>query len=305
MSNTVVVTDMSKWFGLKVAVSELSISFRPGVTGLLGPNGAGKTTLLRVIAGLQRPSQGEVRVLGVDPRKDTDIYRRISLVPEDESVYERLTGRQFVELAAKLAKTDDPKDRARSAIETVALTDAADRALGGFSKGMRQRAKVAAALVSDPEILLLDEPLNGADPVQRAHLITLFRQLGTQGKTLLVSSHVLNEVERVSDRVVAMVDGRLAAVGDVATIRAAMTDKPRRIYVDTEVPRKLAAALIAGPDVLGVRVDGGTVRIETSDAAGLARRLPAISLEHSIPISKVEPVDESLESVFRYLVEGR
>jgi ABC-2 type transport system ATP-binding protein len=305
MSNTVVVTDMSKWFGLKVAVSELSISFRPGVTGLLGPNGAGKTTLLRVIAGLQRPSQGEVRVLGVDPRKDTDIYRRISLVPEDESVYERLTGRQFVELAAKLAKTDDPKDRARSAIETVALTDAADRALGGFSKGMRQRAKVAAALVSDPEILLLDEPLNGADPVQRAHLITLFRQLGAQGKTLLVSSHVLNEVERVSDRVVAMVDGRLAAVGDVATIRAAMTDKPRRIYVDTEVPRKLAAALIAGPDVLGVRVDGGTVRIETSDAAGLARRLPAISLEHSIPISKVEPVDESLESVFRYLVEGR
>jgi ABC-2 type transport system ATP-binding protein len=170
---------------------------------------------------------------------------------------------------------------------------------------MRQRAKVAAALVSDPEILLLDEPLNGADPVQRAQLITLFKQLGAQGKTLLVSSHVLSEVERVSDRVVAMVDGRLAAVGDVATIRAAMTDKPRRIYVDTEIPRELAAALIAGPDVLGVRVDGDTVRIETSDAAGLARRLPAISLEQSIPISKVEPVDESLESVFRYLVEGR
>jgi ABC-2 type transport system ATP-binding protein len=164
---------------------------------------------------------------------------------------------------------------------------------------------VAAALVSDPEILLLDEPLNGADPVQRAQLIALFKQLGAQGKTLLVSSHVLSEVERVSDRVVAMVDGRLAAVGDVATIRAAMTDKPRRIYVDTEVPRKLAAALIAGPDVLGVLVDGVTVRIETSDAAALARRLPAISLEHSIPISKVEPVDESLESVFRYLVEGR
>jgi ABC-2 type transport system ATP-binding protein len=164
---------------------------------------------------------------------------------------------------------------------------------------------VAAALVSDPEILLLDEPLNGADPVQRAQLITLFKQLGAQGKTLLVSSHVLSEVERVSDRVVAMVDGRLAAVGDVATIRAAMTDKPRRIYVDTDIPRKLAAVLIAGPDVLGVQVDGDTVHIETSDAAGLARLLPSISVEHSIPISKVEPVDESLESVFRYLVEGR
>jgi ABC-2 type transport system ATP-binding protein len=286
-------------------VSELTITFRPGVTGLLGPNGAGKTTLFRVIAGLQRPSQGEVSILGVDPRKDTDIYRRISLVPEDESVYERLTGRQFVELAAKLAKIDSPKDRAAAAIETVQLTDAADRALGGFSKGMRQRAKVAAALVSDPEVLLLDEPLNGADPVQRAQLIALFKQLGAQGRTLLVSSHVLNEVERVSDRVVAMVDGRLAAVGDVATIRAAMTDKPRRIYVDTASPRKLAAALIAGPDVLGVQVAGDTVHIETTDAAGLAHRLPGLSIDHSIPITKIEPVDESLESVFRYLVEGR
>jgi ABC-2 type transport system ATP-binding protein len=220
-------------------------------------------------------------------------------------VYDRLTGRQFVELAAKLAKIDAPKDRAADAIETVQLTDAADRALGGFSKGMRQRAKVAAALVSDPEILLLDEPLNGADPVQRAQLIALFKQLGAQGRTLLVSSHVLTEVERVSDRVVAMVDGRLAAVGDVATIRAAMTDKPRRIYVDTGNPRKLAAALIAGSDVLGVQVEGDTVHVETTDAAGLARRLPTLSIDHAIPISKIEPVDESLESVFRYLVEGR
>jgi ABC-2 type transport system ATP-binding protein len=305
VTDTIVVNNMSKWFGLKVAVSELTITFRPGVTGLLGPNGAGKTTLLRVIAGLQRPSQGEVSILGVNPRKDTEIYRRISLVPEDESVYDRLTGRQFVELAAKLAKIDKPKERASDAIDTVQLTDAADRALGGFSKGMRQRAKVAAALVSDPEILLLDEPLNGADPVQRAQLIALFKQLGTQGRTLLVSSHVLTEVERVSDRVVAMVDGRLAAVGDVATIRAAMTDKPRRIYVDTADPRKLAAALIAGPDVLGVQVEGDTVHVETSDAAGLARRLPTLSVEHAIQISKIEPVDESLESVFRYLVEGR
>lgn len=305
MSDTIVVTNLSKWFGLKVAVSELSIGFRPGVTGLLGPNGAGKTTLLRVMAGLQRPSQGEVRILGVDPRQDTEIYRKISLVPEDESVYDRLTGRQFVELAARLAKIDHPVDRAGTVLDTVGLTDSADRSLGGFSKGMRQRAKVAAALVSDPEVLLLDEPLNGADPVQRAQLIALFKELGAAGKTLLVSSHVLTEVERVSDRVVAMVDGRLAAVGDVATIRAAMTDKPRRIYVDTNNPRKLAAALIAGSDVLGVQVDGGTVHIETSDAGDLARRLPAIAVDHSIGITKVEPVDESLESVFRYLVQGR
>ncbi len=305
MTDTIVVTELSKWFGLKVAVSEVTIGFRPGVTGLLGPNGAGKTTLLRVIAGLQVPSQGQVRVLGEDPRANTDVYRKISLVPEDESVYERLTGRQFVELAARLAKTGNPVERAKDTLEEVGLTDAADRALGGFSKGMRQRAKVAAALVSDPEVLLLDEPLNGADPVQRSQLISLFKQLGAAGRTVLVSSHVLNEVERVSDRVVAMVDGRLAAVGDVATIRAAMTDKPRRVYVDATDPRKLAAALIARPGVLGVQVDGDTLHIETSDAGDLARRLPSIAVAASIGLSKVEPVDESLESVFRYLVEGR
>jgi ABC-2 type transport system ATP-binding protein len=305
MTDTIVVTELSKWFGLKVAVSELSIGFRPGVTGLLGPNGAGKTTLLRVIAGLQRPSQGQVRVLGVDPRQDTEVYRKISLVPEDESVYERLTGRQFVELAARLAKIDHPVDRAGAVLQTVGLLDAADRALGGFSKGMRQRAKVAAALVSEPEVLLLDEPLNGADPVQRAQLITLFKELGAAGRTVLVSSHVLAEVERVSDRVVAMVDGRLAAVGDVATIRAAMTDKPRRVYVDADDPRRLAAALIATSGVIGVQVDDGTVHVETSDQADLARRLPVIAMELSIALTKIEPVDESLESVFRYLVESR
>ncbi|MGH8916206.1 MAG: ABC transporter ATP-binding protein [Acidimicrobiia bacterium] len=305
MTDTIVATDLSKWFGLKVAVSEVSIGFQPGVTGLLGPNGAGKTTLLRMMAGLQRPSQGQVRVLGVDPRADSDVYRKISLVPEDESVYERLTGREFVLLAARLARIDNPVDRTRQALDTVGLDSAADRALGGFSKGMRQRAKVAAALVSEPEILLLDEPLNGADPVQRAQLISLFKELGAAGRTVLVSSHVLAEVERVSDRVVAMVDGRLAAVGDVATIRSAMTDKPRRVFVDAAEPRRLAAALIAKPGVLGVRVEGGTVHIETSDSGELARDLPAIATEHSIALTKIEPVDESLESVFRYLVEGR
>ena len=305
MTDTIVVTEMSKWFGLKVAVSEVTIGFRPGVTGLLGPNGAGKTTLLRIITGLQRPSQGNIRILGVDPRADPVIYRKIALVPEDEAVYDRLTGRQFVELAARLAKVDNPKSRVDAVIETVGLSDAAGRALGGFSKGMKQRAKVAQALVSDPEVLLLDEPLNGTDPLQRAHLIDLFRQLGDEGKTVIVSSHVLAEMERMTDRVVAMVDGRLAAVGDVATIRAAMTDKPRRVYVEASDPRRLASCLIVTPGVVGVAIDSGTVHVETSDAGDLARQLPVIALENGIRLARVEPVDESLESVFRYLVEGR
>ena len=305
MTDTVIVTELSKWFGPKVAVSEVSIGFGPGVTGLLGPNGAGKTTLLRVVAGLQRPSQGEVTVLGVNPRTDSTVYQKMSLVPEDEAIYERLTGREFVELAARLARIDDPTGRAEAALGTVELLDSAHRKLGGFSKGMRQRAKVAAALVTDPEVLLLDEPLNGTDPVQRAQLIELFQDLGSAGRTVIVSSHVLVEVERMAERVVAMVDGRLAAVGSVPTIRAAMTDIPRQVFIECSEPRILASALIGTDGVVGVHVEDGQIRIEASDAGGLARLLPQIALDSGITISKIEPLDESLESVFRYLVEGR
>ena len=303
--NTVEVNELSKWFGPKVAVSEVSIGFGPGVTGLLGPNGAGKTTLMRVIAGLQVPSQGSVSVLGRDPRVDPSIYRSMTLVPEDEAIYEHLTGRQFIELSARLAGINDPKGRAREVLEIVELTDAADRALGGYSKGMRQRAKVASALVPDPEVLLLDEPLNGADPVQRAQLITLFKELGAAGRTVIVSSHVLREVERMADRVIAMVDGRLAAVGSVATIRAAMTDKPRQVFVDCSNPRVLASELIGTSNVLGVQVNDELLMIEAADAREVAMQLPRLAVAHDISISRVEPADESLESVFRYLVEGR
>lgn len=305
MTNTVEVREVSKWFGPKVAVSEVTIGFGPGVTGLLGPNGAGKTTLMRMIAGLQVPSQGSVSVLGRDPRVDPSVYRVMTLVPEDEAVYEHLTGRQFVELAARLAKVADPVGRAREVLETVELTDAADRALGGYSKGMRQRAKVAAALIPDPEVLLLDEPLNGADPVQRAQLIRLFKELGAAGRTVVVSSHVLREVERMADRVIAMVDGRLAAVGSVATIRAAMTDKPRQVFVDCTDPRRLGSALLGTPHVLGVHLNGDRLMIEAADVSQVARLLPRLAVEDDLTISRIEPADESLESVFRYLVEGR
>lgn len=304
MTDTIIVKELSKWFGAKVAVSEVTISFGPGVTGLLGPNGAGKTTLMRVMAGLQRPSQGTVSVLGQDPRSHPSVYRNITLVPEDEAVYEHLTARQFIDLAARLAKVDKPAERVSSVLEMVELTDSADRALGGFSKGMRQRAKVAAALVPDPDVLLLDEPLNGADPVQRAHLIKLFRDLGERGRTVLVSSHVLAEVERMAQRVVAMVDGRLAAVGSVATIRAAMTDRPRQVFIECDDPRRLASALIVTEAVVAVNVSTEQLRVEASDAADLARRLPRLCRDNGVHLTRVEPADESLESVFRYLVEG-
>lgn len=305
MTDTIVVTDVSKWFGLKVAVSEVSVGFGPGVTGLLGPNGAGKTTLLRLIAGLQRPSQGQVRVLGVDPRAEVDVYRRMSLVPEDESMYDQETALRFVETSARLAGDGDARAAAERALATVELTSDARRELGNFSKGMRQRAKVASALVTDPEILLLDEPLNGADPVQRAQLIRLFKELGDAGRTVIVSSHVLAEVERMADRVVAMVDGRLAAVGSVATIRAAMTDRPRQVFIECSHPRLLAGELMRVEGVVGVHVSGDSLRIEASDARQVALAIPRIALDKGITLSSLSPSDESLESVFRYLVEKR
>lgn len=304
MTDTIVVNELSKWFGPKVAVSEVTIGFGPGLTGLLGPNGAGKTTLMRVIAGLQKPSQGSVSILGTDPRRNPDVYRSIALVPEDEAVYERMTARQFVELAAKLSGLDSAQERATASLATVELSDAADRKVGGFSKGMRQRAKVAAALVSDPQVLLLDEPLNGADPVQRARLIDLFKELGTNGRTVIVSSHVLAEVERMADRVIAMVDGRLAAVGTVSDIRNAMTDVPRQVEIECSEPRRLASALMHSDGVVGVQIVRGNIRVAASDAGLLARQLPTIAADNEVGLLRVEPVDESLESVFRYLIDG-
>ncbi len=300
-----VIEDVSKWFGQKVAVSEISCSIGPGVTGLLGPNGAGKTTLLRLLVGLLHPSEGRVLVEGVEPQRDPTVLGDVGFVSEDESVYGSLSARQFVRFNATLAGVADPDTATTRSLETVALTDVADRRVGDFSKGMRQRAKVAAALVHDPSVLILDEPLNGADPVQRAHLIDLFVQLGNQGRTVLVSSHVLHEVERMADRVIAVIDGRLAAVGGVRSLRTLMTDIPQTIRIDSSDARGLAAALVASPYVGGVSIDDGTVHAKASDPAGLARAIPIVARDLGLSITRVEPEDESLESVFGYLIGRR
>jgi ABC-2 type transport system ATP-binding protein len=305
MTVTVEARGLSKWFGQKVAVSEVDVSFEPGITGLLGPNGAGKTTLLRLFTGLQRPSQGTVQILGVDPRADQRVYGRVAMVPEDEAVYANLTARQFVDLTADLARIKNRERAVDDALAEVGLTDVSHRKLEGYSKGMRQRAKVAAALVGSPDVLFLDEPLNGADPVQRAHLIELFQKLGDQGRTVIVSSHVLTEVERMADRVIAMVDGRLAAEGTVGSLRALMTDKPRLVRIVTDRPRDLGALLLGNDKVGGLRIDGHTIEVSTSDAGALAVALPATARDAGIRVRQVLPADESLESVFRYLVEGR
>lgn len=302
---TIEVRNVSKWFGQKVAVSNLSCSFGAGVTGVLGPNGAGKTTLLRAVAGLTGVSNGSVSVLGRDPRRSADVYRSVSLVPDEDSVYVEMTGRRFVRYAAQLAGTDASAERVGEAIDSVSMDAAADRAVGGYSKGMKQRIKVAAALVTDPEVLILDEPLNGTDPVQRAHLIDLFHRLGDEGRTVIVSSHVLEEVERVSNRVVAIVDGRLAAAGSVDAIRAAMNDKPYVVRIATDRPRELGASLFGARAVFSVEAVEGALVVRTSDIEQLGREAPAAAARAGARLTGFSPQDESLESVFRYLVERR
>jgi ABC-2 type transport system ATP-binding protein len=298
---TVVLGDASVWFGPKVALTDVSCSFGPGVTGLIGPNGAGKTTLMRAICGSLPLNVGTVRVGGLDPRTERAAQRALALVPEEDTIPDILTARQMVRYAAALHGVRDrgAPDRALAA---VALVDEADGRLADFSKGMGQRAKVAAALVSDPSVLVLDEPLNGADPVQRAALIDLFRSLGEEGRTVIVSSHVLHEVERLASRHIVLVRGRLAAAGDHHAIRSAIADRPRQVLVRSTDPRRLAAALVEVEAVSGVGFDGADVVVSSLRALDLARALPGLARRADVRLLEVRPLDDSLGSVFRELV---
>jgi ABC-2 type transport system ATP-binding protein len=298
------VESVSKWFGSVVAVNDVSFEVRPGVTGLLGPNGAGKTTLLRMITGLAAPSQGTVRVFGENPRENADLYRRIGVMSEHESTYEFLTGRQLVELFARLHGAADVRAAASRAIELVELGDAEKRAVRTYSRGMKQRIKLAATLVHDPELLILDEPLSGADPRQRVQFQDLLRRLAVQGRTIVLSSHILEEVEAVADTVLLVVNGKLAAAGDHHAIRAALDDRPYHVRVISTTPRELAAGLVRLDAVDSVQVDpDGAVVLLSRNVGAVQRALPALAAERSIRLLRVEPLDDSLESVFEYLVE--
>lgn len=300
---TIEVAEVSKWYGDKVAVSDLSFALGPGVTALLGPNGAGKSTTLKMLTGLLRPSRGTVRVLGQKVMDNPALYRRIGLVPEQEGVYPFLNAREFVELAARLHRVPRPREAAREALRTVDLLDVQERKVGGFSKGMRQRVKVAQALVHDPAVLFLDEPLTGADPRQRLALMDVFARLGAAGKTVLISSHILYEVERMGSDVLVMVNGKLAAEGDFHAIRALMDDRPRRVRVSCDSPRALAAHLVSLPGTRSLQVEDGSIVVETAAPLEFHRSVPRVAQEAGARLYGIEGLDEDLESVFRYLVK--
>jgi ABC-2 type transport system ATP-binding protein len=298
----ITVERASRWYGNVVAVNDITFSVAPGVTGLLGPNGAGKTTLLHMAAGLLAPSAGSVRVTGQRAFRNPSIFRRVGLVPEREAVYGFLSGREFVLANAVMQRLRDPEAAAARAIDVVGLADAADRRIGTYSKGMRQRIKMAAALVHDPPVLILDEPFNGMDPRQRLHMFELLRQMAAEGRTVLLSSHILEEVERVADSVLVIYAGRLAASGDFRSIRRLMTDRPHVFAVRSSDDRRLAIALLAEPSVFGVELDNAGLIVRTSDFGRFTRRMPELARGVGISLLELAPTDESLESVFAYLV---
>lgn len=296
----------SKWFGDVVAVSDVTFTVGPGVTALLGPNGAGKSTVLRLLCGLTGPSRGEVLVFGRNPRTHIELFGLLGLVPQQEAVFEQQTALEFVRLAAVLQGVPGPDAAARHALGIVELDPALKRRVGTYSKGMRQRVKVAAALVHDPPILMLDEPLTGLDPRQRLHMVSLLTRLGAEGRTVLVSSHVLDEVERFGSRVLVIARGRLVAEGDFHAIRDLMDERPHRIRVRTNRPREVATGLMASGAALGVQLSGDDqVVVDTLDVSTFRQTVAPAAREADAQLLEVTPLDDDLESVFRYLVDGR
>jgi ABC-2 type transport system ATP-binding protein len=304
-SSIISVQGVSRWFGSVVAVSDVSFDIEPGITGLLGPNGAGKTTLLRMMTGLAQVSHGSVTMFGEPVRDNPALYGRMGVMSEHETIYPFLTGREFVRMMARLRQVPNLDDATERAISHVDMLPAADQPMRSYSRGMRQRMRLAATLVHDPQVLILDEPLNGADPRQRVHFQDLLRRLAQEGRTIVLSSHILEEVEELAETVLLIINGKLAASGGFRAIRAALDKRPYHVRIVADRPRELAAAVVRLDSVDAVRVDpDGAIIVLSSKVRDLQIELPRLAKEASITLRRVEPLDDSLESVFGYLVEG-
>ncbi|MDA0312971.1 MAG: ABC transporter ATP-binding protein [Gemmatimonadetes bacterium] len=299
------VDHVSRWFGSVVAVSDVTFDILPGITGLLGPNGAGKTTLLRMMTGLAGVSDGSVTMFGEPVRDNPSLYGRMGVMSEHETVYSFMKGREFVRMMGRLRGVVDLDAATEKAIDLVDLPHAAHLPMGTYSRGMRQSMRLAATLVHDPEVLILDEPLNGADPRQRVHFQSLLQKLAEGGRTIVISSHILEEVEQVAETVLLIVNGKLAASGGFRSIRAALDKRPYHVRIISDDPRALASAVVRLPSVDAVNVDpDGAIIVLSNNVRDLQVELPKLAQASSISLRRVEPLDDSLESVFGYLVEG-
>ena len=303
----VLIDQVSKFYGQVVGLNDVSLAIDGGVTGVLGPNGAGKSTLFKMMMGRLKPTQGSVRLFGVDPWESTSPYRRVGYVSESEKLYEWMTSLDFLTTLARLhgMTREEARERSEHVLDFVGLSDVMHKELGKYSKGMRQRVKIAHALVHDPDLIILDEPLHGCDPIARTSIMSVIRDLGNQGKTVLVSSHILEEIERITEQIVILHNGRLLALGNLHAIRDLLDKHPHRILINCEDPRSLAGLFIKEDPVYGVRFPReGQLEIQTNNLSEAHSILPSIVVKSKQEITSIENPDDNLESLLGYLIQG-
>jgi len=296
----------TRWYGQVVALRDVTLDVAGGVIGLLGPNGAGKTTFMRLLTGAMPPSQGIAWVYGAPAFGNRDLYHRLGYCPDHDNFYEFMTGREFVEILLSVHGFDrvEARRRAAAALDRVRAGEFSDRKIYTYSKGMRQRLKLAQALGHDPELLVLDEPLNGADPLIRRDVIELVRELGREGRSVVISSHVLHEVEAMTPNIVLIHKGRVKAAGNVHEIRKMIDWHPHSIVMKTPRPRDLAALLAREPEVSELSIAEGAITVRTPKPEEFYARIPSLLIDAEIPVEEIESPDDNLDAVFKYLSEG-
>lgn len=306
-SPAVMLDHVSKWYGEVIGINDISLAIEGGVTGILGSNGAGKSTLFKILMGRLKPSQGTVRLFGIDPWKSTTPYRRIGYVSESEKMYDWMTSLDFISTLARLhgMSREEAVDRSKHVLNFVGLGDVHHKEIGKYSKGMRQRVKIAHALVHNPDLIILDEPLHGCDPIARTSIMNVIRELGKQGKTVLVSSHILEEIERITEQIVILHNGKLLAIGNLHAIRDLLDQHPHRILINCENPRDLAGLFISSEPIYGVRFpDEGQLEIHTNNLSAAHDVLPSIIVKSNQKITSIENPDDNLNSLIGYLIGG-
>ncbi|MBT3642048.1 MAG: ABC transporter ATP-binding protein [Euryarchaeota archaeon] len=304
---SVLLENVSKWYGEVIGINDISLAIEGGVTGILGPNGAGKSTLFKLLMGRLKPSQGTVRLFGIDPWKSTSPYRRIGYVSESERMYDWMTSLDFISTLARLhgMSRDEAIERSKHVLDFVGLEDVHHKEIGKYSKGMRQRVKIAHALVHDPDLIILDEPLHGCDPIARTSIMSVVRELGSQGKTVLISSHILEEIERITEQIVILHNGKLLAIGNLHAIRDLLDQHPHRILIKCDSPRELAQLFITEEPVYGVRFpEDGQLEIQTNNLSAAHGILPSTIVKSGQKITSIENPDDNLDSLIGYLLGG-